>query len=94
MLQRKTPVANYSDQEKQVLLTGVPASCKSTRFGHPSTGWNREAIREAWKILAAELLVEWEFAKYDHYRERGPFAARFLEQPNDHYPFRMRPDDE
>jgi hypothetical protein len=68
----------YSEQEKRVLLTGVPVSCASTRFGHPNTGWNVEEIRAAWAELRDELLVEFESPAFDDYRSRGPFAERIL----------------
>jgi len=71
---------DYSDQERQTLLTGVPISAQSTRFGHPKTGWNLDEIEAAWDLLGDELLDEWETPKYDRYRERDkrPFAERIL----------------
>lgn len=77
---RKIPPENYSQQERDVLLTGVPLHPKSTRFGHPKTGWNVAEIEKAWSLLADALLPEWESEKYARCRERDgrPFAERLL----------------
>lgn len=71
---------SYTDQERQVLLTGVPLHPWSTRFGHPIAGWNRDEIATAWGLLGDELLEAWEGEKYGYYREKygRPFAERFL----------------
>ena len=80
-LQRRISKTTYSDQEKQVLLTGVPLHATSTRFGHPfHGGWNRDEIRAAWALLGDELRIEWQGERFDHYRSRDPrpFAERIL----------------
>jgi hypothetical protein len=51
----------------------------STRFGHPfHGGWHVAEIRTAWAKLSAELLEWWATPEFDYYRDRGPFAERFL----------------
>ena len=72
--------SDYSAQEKQTLLTGVPVSCASTRFNHPFAkgGWNVDEIRLAWELLESELRELWEDSSFDAYRDRGIFAERFL----------------
>jgi hypothetical protein len=73
---------NYTDQEKRVLLSGVPLHPTSTRFGHPfHGGWNVAEIRLAWNELRDELLPVWKSdERFAHYRQRyaEPFAERFL----------------
>jgi hypothetical protein len=64
------------------LLTGVPLTPKSTRFGHPIRGgWNVEEIVAAWSALRGELLVWWQSPEFDRHRRQHdrPFAERFLE---------------
>lgn len=81
MAKLKKRGGDYTPQERQVLLTGVPLSPVSTRFGHPiHGGWNIDAIREAWHQLHKELLIEWQGDKYAHHRSRHsrPFAERML----------------
>lgn len=79
---RKTSMPSYSPQERRVLLTGVPCSAASTRFGHPTHGWNTSEIREAWLRLGDELTELWSAPEYAVYRARDPrpFAERILEE--------------
>lgn len=72
---------DYSPQERHVLLTGVPLTPWSTRFGHPiHGGWKLEEIRAAWQQLSLELRIEWQGSKYaSHRTQHGrPFAERIL----------------
>jgi hypothetical protein len=72
---------DYTDHEKRVLLTGVPLSPASTRFGFPRGGWRVEEIRLAWETLQGELLPLWQSQAFDRCRERHsqPWAVRVLE---------------
>jgi hypothetical protein len=86
MLQRKTPVAHYSEQERRVLLTGIPLHATSTRFGHPiHGGWRLEEIETAWRLLRVELLEWWATPEFDYRRRRDvrPWACRYLEGETD-----------
>jgi hypothetical protein len=79
---RRVGIADdYTEQERHVLLTGVPLTPLSTRFGHPlHGGWRIEEIRAAWAVLSDELLERWQSPEFDYYRDRGPFAERILTQ--------------
>ena len=75
--------SGYTVQERRVLLTGVPLTPLSTRFGWPFEpySWNRDEIAEAWEQLRDELLPVWKSdERFAHYRQRyaEPFAERFL----------------
>ena len=73
---------DYNDQEKKVLLDGVPLTHLSTRFGHRRHGWHLEEIRIAWDLLKEELMPLWESDEhpYSHHHERHdrPWAERIL----------------
>jgi hypothetical protein len=71
---------DYTDQEHRVLLTGVPISPVSTRFGHPRTSWNIDEIRVAWNELGGELRERWESPEFAYHRGQHsrPFAERLL----------------
>lgn len=73
---------DYTDHERRVLLTGVPLSPASTRFGFPRTRWDREQIRAAWATLRDELLAEWQSPAFERLRARHsrPWAERFLSE--------------
>lgn len=72
----------YTDHELKVLLTGVPLSPSSTRFGFPRQGWNGAEIRRAWELLRSQLMVEWEGPQFARYRKQHaqPWAERFLNE--------------
>ena len=71
---------DYTDHEKRVLLTGVPLSPASTRFGFPRSGWRDAEIRLAWETLQDELLPLWHSPAFAHYRSKHsqPWAQRYL----------------
>ena len=78
---------DYNQQERQVLLTGIPLTHLSTRFGHRRHGWNLEEIRIAWDLLKEELMPLWESDEhtYPHHREQHdrPWAERILDGDDD-----------
>lgn len=82
VMRRSKQRFGYTDQERRVLLTGVPLSATSTRFGFPRSVWHVDEIRRAWDLLKADLLVEWQGAAFDRHRNKHaqPWAERFLQE--------------
>jgi hypothetical protein len=79
---------DYTSEERKFLLNGICLHKFSTRFGHPiqhPPGLNRGEIEKAWRLLSAELLVQWESPEFDYYRRRDvrPWACRYLEGETD-----------
>ena len=78
VMQRKTPEKEYNQQERQTLLTGIPLSPYSTRFGSSKTGWNRDEIAKAWEQLKDELLPLWDSELWVERRRQE--QASYLQQ--------------